>query len=136
MMAFRFDKLTIKAQEAVQRSQELAAERGNPQIDPLHLLAALVGETEGVVRPILDKIGANRQQLERIITAELGHLLKSSSGSTPGASEGLSKVLEAAARQAETMRDEFVSTEHLLLGLVRTKGKAQDTLKLNAVGEK
>ncbi len=48
-MAFRFDKFTIKAQEAVQRAQELAADRGNPQIDPLHLLAALLGESEGVV---------------------------------------------------------------------------------------
>ena len=59
-MAFRFDKFTLKAQEAVQRAQDLAADRGNPQIDPLHLLAALLGENEGVVKPILDKIGVNR----------------------------------------------------------------------------
>ncbi len=57
-MEFRFDKLTIKAQEAVQRAQELAADRGNPQIDPLHLLAALLGEQDGVVQPLLEKIGA------------------------------------------------------------------------------
>ena len=66
-MAFRFDKFTIKAQEAVQRAQELAADRGNPQIDPLHLLAALLGESEGVVRPLLDKIGVNRRQLDTIV---------------------------------------------------------------------
>jgi ATP-dependent Clp protease ATP-binding subunit ClpB len=61
-MAFRFDKLTIKAQEAVQRAQELAADRGNPQIDPLHLLAALLVEEEGIVKPLLDKIGVNLNQ--------------------------------------------------------------------------
>ncbi|HEX6960394.1 MAG TPA: Clp protease N-terminal domain-containing protein, partial [Lacipirellula sp.] len=58
-MAFRFDKLTLKAQEAVQRSQERAADAGSPQIEPMHLLAALVDEQEGVVRPLLDGIGVN-----------------------------------------------------------------------------
>lgn len=80
-MAFRFDKFTIKAQEAVQRAQELAADRGNPQIDPLHLLAALLAESEGVVRPIFDKIGVNRQQLDTIVESELGRFPKMS-GST------------------------------------------------------
>ena len=60
----------------MQRAQELAAERGNPQIEPLHLLAALLAESEGVVRPILEKIGANRAQLEKIVDAELEHLPK------------------------------------------------------------
>jgi len=133
-MPFRFDKLTIKAQEAVQRSQELAMERGNPQIDPLHLLAALVGEHEGVVRPILDKIGANHQQLERIIGSELGHLPKVSGGQV-SVSGDLNKVFEAAAKQAETMRDEFVSTEHLMLALTQVDSKAKNVLKLNAITE-
>src|SRR5690349_18940112 len=110
-MAFRFDKLTIKAQEAVQRAQELAADRGNPQIDALHLLAALVGEAEGIVRPILDKIGVNQQQLARIIDAELGHFPKASGAAPPQLGESLSKVLEAAQKQATAMKDEFVSTE-------------------------
>ena len=73
-MAFRFDKLTIKAQEAVQRAQELAADRGNPQIEPLHLLAGLVAETEGVIRPVLEKIGANRGQLDKVLQGELKQL--------------------------------------------------------------
>ena len=58
-MAFRLDKLTVKSQEAVQRAQSLAAEKGHPEIDPLHLLAALLDEQEGVARPILEKIGVN-----------------------------------------------------------------------------
>jgi ATP-dependent Clp protease ATP-binding subunit ClpB len=75
-MAFRFEKLTIKAQEAVARSQELAAEAGNPQIEPVHLLAALLDEQGGIVRPVLDKIGANTTQLEQIVESELKHLPK------------------------------------------------------------
>ncbi|MCA9231985.1 MAG: ATP-dependent chaperone ClpB, partial [Planctomycetales bacterium] len=134
-MAFRFDKLTIKAQEAIQRGQELAADAGNPQIESLHLLAALLAEQEGVVRPLLDRIGANQAQLQQIVVAELGHLPKTSGGAPPQLSAELAKVLEAAQRQAETMQDEFVSTEHLFLALAITKTKAQDVLKLNAISE-
>src|SRR5216117_276540 len=83
-MAFRFDKLTIKAQEAVQRAQELASEAGNPQIEAVHLLAALLDESEGIVRPVLEKMGDNIGQLESIVDAELKHLPKSSGGSPPG----------------------------------------------------
>src|SRR6202795_3245712 len=114
-MPFRFDKLTIKAQEAVQRAQELASEAGNPQIEPVHLLAALLDENEGIVRPVLEKMGANVGQLESIVDAELKHLPKSSGGSPPGIGSQLSKVLDAAQAEADGMKDEFVSTEHLLL---------------------
>jgi ATP-dependent Clp protease ATP-binding subunit ClpB len=135
-MAFRYDKLTLKAQEAVQRAQERAADAGNPQIEPMHLLAALLDEQEGVVRPLLDAVGVNQQQLRRMVEAELSHMPKSSGGSPPGLGKELSNVLEAAQQAATEMKDEFVSTEHLLMALVRTKSKAQDTLKLNAVVEK
>lgn len=72
-MPFRFEKLTIKAQEAVARAQELASSAGNPQIEPMHLLAALLQEDGGIVRPVLEKIGANTGQLEQIVDAELKH---------------------------------------------------------------
>jgi len=134
-MAVRFDKFTIKAQEAIQRAQETAADRGNPQIEPIHLLSALVAETDGIVRPILEKIGANRGQLEKIIDAELGHLPKASGGAMPGLGEGVVKVLEAAQKQAEAMKDEFTSTEHLLLALTQVDTKAKSVLKLNAIDE-
>ncbi|MBI2823970.1 MAG: ATP-dependent chaperone ClpB [Planctomycetia bacterium] len=134
-MAFRFDKLTIKAQEAVQRAQELAADRGNPQIEPIHLLAGLLGETEGVIRPVLDKIGANRQQLDRVVQGELKQLPASSGSTPPQPSGALIQVFDAASKQAETMKDEFVSTEHLLLALSKTDTKARAALKLNAIGE-
>jgi ATP-dependent Clp protease ATP-binding subunit ClpB len=136
-MAFRFDKLTIKAQEAVQRAQELAADRGNPQIDPLHLLASLVSEEEGIVKPLLDKIGVNLSQLSRTIEGELNHFPKQS-GATgmPSASHALTQVLEAAQNEANTMKDEFVSTEHLLLALAKVDSKAKNILKLNSITEK
>ena len=87
-MAFRFDKLTLKAQEAVTRAQELAANRGHAQIDPLHLLASLLGEQDGgIIGPILERIGVNRGQLDRIVEAELGHFAHVSGGAPPQLSQ-------------------------------------------------
>ncbi|MBX3425245.1 MAG: ATP-dependent chaperone ClpB [Pirellulales bacterium] len=134
-MPFRFDKLTTKAQEALQRAQETAASAQAPQIEPLHLLAALAGEGEGVMRPLLDHAGVNTAQLAAMIEAELKRLPKTSGGAPPQVSSDLQKVLEAAAATAAEMQDEFVSTEHLLLGLAKTKSKAADTLRLNALAE-
>ncbi len=136
-MAFRFDKLTIKAQEAVQRAQELAADRGNPQIDPLHLLASLLTEEEGIVKPLLEKIGVNQTQLDRMVEGEMNHFPKASgSVGSPTLSPALSQLLEAAQNEAATMKDDFVSTEHLLLALAKVDSKAKNILKLNAITEK
>ncbi len=136
-MAFRFDKLTIKAQEAVQRRQELAADRGNPQIDPLHLLASLLAEEEGIVKPLLEKIGVNQAQLDRMVDSELNHLPKATgSVGSPSINPALSQVLEAAQNEAATMKDDFVSTEHLLLALAKVDSKAKNILKLNAITDK
>ena len=135
-MPFRFDKLTLKAQEAVVRAQELATDRGNAQIDPLHLLAALLTENDGIVGPILERIGVNRQQLDSIVQAELEHFVQVSGGAPPQGSRELNQALEAAQREADGMKDEFVSTEHLLLALAKVDSKAKNILKLNAVTEK
>ena len=135
-MAFRFDKLTLKAQEAVARAQELAADRGHAQIDPLHLLAALLAENDGIVGPILDKLGVNRGQLDKIVQAELGHFAHVSGGAPPQGSRELNQVLEDAQHEADAMKDEFVSTEHLLLALAKVDSKARSVLKLNAITDK
>ncbi len=134
-MAFRLDKLTIKAQEAVGRAQDIAADRGNPQISPLHLLAGLLVEKEGIVRPIFDKIGVNMGQLEQIVDAEIGHLPQVSGGAPPQLSQELSNVFEASVREADAMKDEFVSTEFLLLALAKVDSPAKRVLKLNAIEE-
>jgi len=133
MPAFRFDKLTIKAQEAVANAQSLASERGHPEIDPVHLLAALVSETDGLIKPILERIGVNRSQLERIIEGELNHFPKVSGGAQPQPSSSLMKVLEQSQREADTLRDDFISTEHLLLALAKVDSKARNILKLNGI---
>ncbi|MGZ7193485.1 MAG: ATP-dependent chaperone ClpB [Halobacteriota archaeon] len=135
-MAFRFDKLTLKAQEAVVRAQELATDRGNAQIDPLHLLAALLTENDGIVGPILERIGVKRQQLDSVAQAELKNFVQVSGGAPPLGSQELNQVLETAQREADAMKDEFVSTEHLLMALAKVDSKAKNILKRNAVSEK
>jgi ATP-dependent Clp protease ATP-binding subunit ClpB len=132
-MAFRFDRLTTKAREAVERAIGLATDRGHAQVDPLHLLAGLLAESEGVVRPLLEKIGANRRQLERIVESELGHFAKVTGGAQPQPSPQFMQVLETAQGDAQAMRDEYVSTEHLLLALTKVDSKAKNVLKLNAI---
>ena len=135
-MAFRFDKFTIKAQEAVQRAQDLAADAGNPQIDALHLLGASLSESEGVVRPILEKIGVNLAQLQRMVNDELRLLPKVSGGASPQPSQQLVSVFEGAQKQAAEMKDDFVSTDHLLLALTKIDSKARNILQLNGIAEK
>jgi ATP-dependent Clp protease ATP-binding subunit ClpB len=135
-MAFRFDKFTIKAQEAVQSAVESAGNRGNPQVTPVHLLHALVSEREGIVRPLLEKIGVDRGHLERVVEAELSHLPKISGGAQPQPDQELMKVFEAAAAESQGMKDEFVSTDHLLLALAKTPSKAKNLLQLVGVTEK
>jgi ATP-dependent Clp protease ATP-binding subunit ClpB len=134
-MPFRFDKFTIKAQEAVQAAVELAGNRGNPQVTPVHLLHALAGEREGIVRPLLEKIGTDRGHLERIVEAELSHLPKVSGGAQPQPDQELIKVFEAATAESHQMKDEFVSTDHLLLALAKVPSKAKNVLQLAAIGE-
>jgi ATP-dependent Clp protease ATP-binding subunit ClpB len=135
-MPFRFDKFTIKAQEAVQAAVELAATRGNPQVTPVHLIQALLAEREGIVRPLLEKIGTDRGHLERIVEAEVSHLPKVSGGAQPQPDQELIKVFEAATTESHQMKDEFVSTDHLLLALAKVPSKAKNVLQLAAIGEK
>ncbi len=132
-MAFRFDKLTIKSQEAIQEAQALASRYEHPEIDPLHLLRALIDQDEGLCRPILERIGVNWAQLNRMIEAEFGHFPKISGGSPPGIGSALQRVLEAALREADSMKDDYVSTEHLLLALTKVDSKAKRILELNGI---
>jgi ATP-dependent Clp protease ATP-binding subunit ClpB len=135
-MPFQFEKLTIKAQEAVVAAQSLASELGNPQMESIHLLAGLLRESEGIVKPILDKIGVQSARLQRMIESELGRLPKTSGGATPPIGPELSRVLDRAAQQAATMKDEFVSTEHLLLALTEIDCTAGKVLEINGVARR
>lgn len=135
-MPFRMDKLTIKAQEAIVGAQSLATSQGNPEIEGLHLLSALLEDPAGVVVPLLKKIGAQVDKLQSTTASELQRLPRSSSNRQPGISAALQKGLEAAASAAEGMKDEFVSTEHLLLGLCKSEKNTSELLKLFGVNEK
>jgi ATP-dependent Clp protease ATP-binding subunit ClpB len=131
-MAFRPDKLTVKAQEAIQAAQGAARDRGNPQITPLHLLAALLGEEQGVVRPLIQKIGANLRQLESVVESELNRMAKASGGEC-SPSPSLMKVLDAAQSTANNMKDAYVSTEHLLLAMATVDDPAKRILTLHGL---
>ncbi len=124
------NKLTIKSQEALQSAQEIATSYGNQLVEPEHLLAALVQDPEGTVLPVLQKLGAN----ERVIKIKLNELIdrlpKVSGAGIGNQSIGqhLSKVFDDAQKQAERLKDSFISTEHFLLGLSLQKGTSVERL--------
>src|SRR5215472_10030037 len=113
----RFDKLTVKAQEALQEAQELAARSGQQQIEPLHVLWALVAQGDGVVPPLLEKLGAAPTVLSRDIERQIDRLPKVSDLSQQSLSRASNDVLEKAFEEAGRLRDEYVSTEHILLAI-------------------
>jgi ATP-dependent Clp protease ATP-binding subunit ClpB len=123
-MAIKWDKFTVKSQEALQAAQGAAAESGNPEVLPVHLMAALLEDKEGVVLPVLEKVGVPVQQLLTTVNAAIARLPKvQGSASQPGMSNALTKVLDGAFKEAETFKDDYVSTEHLLLSLARQKNE-------------
>jgi ATP-dependent Clp protease ATP-binding subunit ClpB len=123
-MPIRWDKFTVKAQEAVQRANQLASEHGNPELAPLHLLAALVEDREGIVAPVLEKIGIGPQAVLSDVYKEIEKLPKvSGSGGAqqPTMSSQVNQLLEKSFKEADTFKDEYVSTEHMLLALASLK---------------
>jgi ATP-dependent Clp protease ATP-binding subunit ClpB len=119
---FRFDKLTQKAQEAVQKSQSLADKNQHQGLTPLHLLIALASEHDGIVRPVLEKCDVNPDAIVQEAERMLGSTPKvSGEGSGMYISPALNQVFERAFSEAEKFKDEFVSTEHLLLGIAQYK---------------
>src|ERR1700739_2550561 len=113
----RFDKLTLKAQEAVQSAQDIAARHDHQQIEPLHLLGALVAQQDGVVPPLLARLGVRPETLAGEIESRLGRIPKVTGAVQQQMSPASNKVLEGAFVEAEQFKDEFVSTEHILLAI-------------------
>src|SRR5262244_1173330 len=121
-MAIRWDKFTVKAQEAVQRANELASEHGNPELLPLHLLAALLEDKEGIVPPVLEKIGIGPQAVLNEVYEAIERLPKVSGASSQATlSQAANQLLDRAFKEADTFKDEYVSTEHLLLAATQLK---------------
>src|SRR5215469_12670051 len=119
----RFDKLTLKGQEALQAAQSHAQEKGNPQIAPEHLLWALIEQKEGVVLPVLQKLGVNLQTFARDLADLVAKLPKVQGQAEIYMSPGLNRILEDAFKEADRFKDEYVSTEHLLIALSSAKGE-------------
>jgi ATP-dependent Clp protease ATP-binding subunit ClpB len=129
-MAIRWDKFTVKSQQAMQQAQARGAELGNPEVQPVHLLLALIEDREGVIPSVLGKIGVPIERLEHDLHQIEEKLPRvAGSASQPGLSQALNKALEQAFREAANFKDEYVSTEHLLLGVAHVKGDpARDAL--------
>ena len=113
----RFEKMTVKAQEAVQSAQEVAARHENQQIEPVHLLAALVSQADGVVPPLLARLGVRSEALSQEIEREVGRLPKVEGFGQQHMGRSLNDVLERAFKEADSFKDEYVSTEHLFLAI-------------------
>ena len=120
----RFDKFTLKSQEALQSAQSHAQEKGNPQLAPEHLLWALIQQKDGVVLPVLQKLGANVQVLATDLSNAVSKLPQVQGQADIHLSPGLNRVLEDAQKEADQFKDEYVSTEHLLIALANAKGEA------------
>ncbi|MCO8120866.1 ATP-dependent chaperone ClpB [Stieleria sp. TO1_6] len=129
-MAFRFDKLTTKAQGLIAEAQGRATSAGNPEITSLHLLSAMLDESDGITGALLSKMNADANQLRGLVDSELTKLPQVSGGRQPSVSAELQLAFNQAAETAESLKDEFVSTEHLLLGMAKAKTKVQSLLSL------
>src|SRR5947208_11883968 len=130
-----FNKLTVKAQEAVAEAQNPARGAGNPEVTPEHLLMALLRQEGGIVGPILNKLGVNPGTVEAETAAEVAKFSKVGGASAePLVGNMLRSAFDAAFKAADDFKDEYVSTEHLLLGIVQTKGAtAANILKPHGV---
>jgi ATP-dependent Clp protease ATP-binding subunit ClpB len=117
----RFDKFTVKSQQLVQEAQALAARNQNQQIEPEHLLVAMLAEKEGVAQAILQKLGVSVDAVARDAAAVVEKLPKVSGGGDRYISQRTNSLLEAAFAEASKMKDEYVSVEHILLALADEK---------------
>ncbi len=130
------DKLTRKSQEALSEAVRRATTDGNPHVEPLHLLAALVSQSEGVARPLLRAVGADPAAVLQTAESMIARLPKAAGTtvSAPDMSRPLLATLATAAKQARELDDEYVSTEHLLAGLAKDGGQAADVLRRAGAG--
>jgi ATP-dependent Clp protease ATP-binding subunit ClpB len=121
-----FNKFTIKSQEAVENAQEIASSYSNQIIEPEHLLAALVQDSEGVVVPLLQKLGANVNYLKIKINEAVEKLpkIQGSGLGNQNLSPALGRLIESAQKEAQQLKDEYISTEHLLLAMLQAQSAA------------
>ena len=113
----RFDKMTVKAQEALQEAQEIAARHENQSVEPVHLLAALVEQQDGVVPPLIARLGIRPELITQDVEREIARLPKVQGFAQQNLSRALNDLLERSFTEATKFKDEYVSTEHLFLAI-------------------
>jgi len=126
----QIDKFTIKAQEAISRAQNIASEYGHQNIDDFHLMAALLEQKDGIVTPVLQKLGVNIGEFKD----KIKDLIKKNPKVTGQSaqvyiSQQLKDVLNSSIKEAERLKDEYVSTEHILISMAQSTGKVEELLK-------
>ena len=131
-----WEKLTIKAQEAIGEAQKKAEAYGHQQIEGDHLLQALIAQKEGVVKPILDKLGARPEAIQADLEREMAKIPRVEGGMQVYISPRLKQILDIAFNEAERLKDEYVSTEHLLIAITEVpEGAAYNILKQHGVNK-
>ncbi len=129
-----WEKLTIKAQEAIQEAQKKAEALGQQSIENEHLLFALISQKDGIIRPILEKLGVKTDMIARDLERELAKIPRVEGVNQTYISSRFKQTLDTAFTEAERLKDEFVSTEHLLIGIAEGKdGPAAATLKIYGI---
>src|ERR671912_151481 len=129
----RLDKFTLRGQEAIQSAIELGERNQNQQVEPEHLLIAMLEQPEGIVRPVLGKLGANVPVILNDVQAAVARFPRVQGGQQYFSSR-LSQIFTASQKQADDMKDEYVSTEHLLLAIADEKsGDAGKILRQHGV---
>ncbi len=129
----KFDKFTLKAQEALATAQQLVMAKSHTIMSPLHLLAAVCGDEEGVAVEIFKKIGASVPRIRNMTESELNRLPQGKSGSQLMPDPALSQVILDAQNRADAMHDEYLSVEHLLMALASVESDARQILQLNSI---
>ncbi len=118
----RIEKFTLKTQEALQEAQSLAGAGGNPQIEPEHLLLAFLGQGGGVIAPLLKRLGVSAGEIRSSIDRKISQFPSVKGGTQePYISRELKEILEDSLREADNLKDEYVSSEHILLALLEKK---------------
>lgn len=133
-MAINVNEMTTKAREALLTAQELAEAAGHPQIDPEHLLATLVGQKDGVTPAVLRQLSIDSDRVVELVQTELDRLPHTSGGTQPTLSPRLTSLVTAAKTEAARLKDEYISTEHLLVAIASESGRPPTVRILSELG--